>query len=407
MFLFFLCFFYVGDAYRLLEYSGGLCAGDICLTHRYRETQCLFPNKSVSYRYRGDASECVRTTVPTVLDTMEHIDVFLHVNHTEVVYGGGSRTFDVVNVSSVSAYNNMIVFGISKSWSTDLDAHILVYNNVTSSTDVTRVDTFNPNIAFISSNDHYGWSVDVGKYFVVVGAPARQEIMSATPRLGAAFLYPRDVLLTNSPVELLAPGRPNDVAYGTYVMTVENRVFVGWSTGVVMFQCTTVSVACTVEKRFTRYGFARDIHYYAIGSLIFETINMRKELIEINQLSNKNVIDMNETAVLYNDTILLSCAPGYTGVNECVACEENFYAPHLYAASCLACPDGFVSTVAATVCTRPDQPIFIDRSWGDVADTMVYLLVVTSFLIVLSSCFFGSCYPASRRMQTVYDLSGL
>tara|TARA_B100000161_G_scaffold264608_1_gene238273 strand:+ start:2473 stop:3702 length:1230 start_codon:yes stop_codon:yes gene_type:complete len=386
-----------------------LCDADFCLTHRYEETRCLFPNESISYRYRGNADECFKTTIPLVAETIEHVQVSLQSNQTLVEYEGGFRVFDVVNVSSVSVYHNMMVFGIAKEWSLDTDAHIFVYENFTSSANANRVNTFNPNMAFIDKNDHYGTSVDVGKYFVVVGAPKREETQSATPRLGAAFLYPRNVLVSNNPVELLAPGRPNDQPYGLQVMTVENRVFVGWGSGLVMFQCieTLSPPSCTVEKRFTRLGFARAIQYYVIGPLIFDTSNMRKELIEINELGLQHVIEMNETAVLYNGSLLLSCAPGYTGVNVCVACEENFYAPHIYADECLPCPDGFVSGVASTTCQRPKQPVFIDRSWGDVAHTAVMVLVVGSFLIVLSSCFFASCYkPKNMRIRYMID-SGL
>ena len=94
-------------------------------------------------------------------------------------------------------------------------------------------------------------------------------------------------------------------------------------------------------------------------------------------------------------------------MNVCVACEENFYAPHIYAGECLPCPDGFVSGVADTSCKRPEQPLFIDRSWGDVAHTAVMVLVVGSFLIVLSSCFFASCYkPKNMRIRYMVD-SGL
>lgn len=381
-----------------------LCNADFCLTHRYEETRCLFPNESISYRYRGNANECFKTTIPLLAETIEHVKVTLQPNDTLVEYGGSSRVFDVVNVSSVSVFNNMMVFGIAKEWSLDTDAHIFIYENFTSSVNATRVNTFNPNMAFIDKNDHYGRSVDVGKYFVVAGAPKREETQSATPRLGAAFLYTRNVLVSNNPVELLAPGRPNDKPYGLQVMTVENRVFVGWGSGLVVFQCTTVLVSCVVEKRFSRLGFARAVNYYTIGPLIFEPSNMRKELIEINVLNTKSVIEMNETAVLYNDSLLLSCVPGYTGVNDCVACEENFYAPHIYAEECLPCPDGFVSGVAATTCQRPEQPLFIDRSWGDVAYTAVMVLVIGSFLIVLSSCFFASCYkPKNMRIRYIVD----
>ena len=59
--------------------------------------------------------------------------------------------------------------------------------------------------------------------------------------------------------------------------------------------------------------------------------------------------------------------------------EENFYAPHIYAEECLPCPDGFVSSVAAASCRRPETPIFIDRSWGTVAYTVTIMLVSDPF----------------------------
>ena len=403
----FLLLFGAASAYVIeSDIPGSLCGADICLTHRYEETQCVFGNLTVAYRYRGNLGVCTTLTLARIAETIETVSLTYMDSGIRVEYGDGFRDFNIVNVTSASVFNNMMVFGVAKTWTTEmLDAHILVYANFTESAEAKRIDTFNPNKAFINRNDQFGFTVDVGKYFVVVGAPARKEIQSATPRLGAVFLYQTSTLIANSPYELLAPGRPNDQPYGLQVMTVENRVFVGWNTALVVFQCTTVSVACVVEKRITANRFARAVDYFVIGSSIFHLDNLRKELIQIFELQDKVVDHMNQSAVLYKDRLLLACPPGYTGVQACIACEENFYAPHIYAEECLPCPDGFVSSVAAVSCRRPETPIFIDRSWGTVAYTVTIMLVSGSFLIVLSSCFFASCFPP--RARTIYQLSGL
>ena len=165
------------------------------------------------------------------------------------------------------------------------------------------------------------------------------------------------------------------------------------------------SVTCVVEKRITSNPFARAVDYFVIGASVFHFDILCKELIQILELQDKVVDHMNQSAILYNDRLLLACPPGYTGVQACIACNENFYAPHFYAAEYLPCPDGFVSLVAAVSCRSPDQSIFIDRSWGVVAHTVTILLVSGSFLVFLSSCFFASCFPP--RARTIYHLSGL
>ena len=130
------------------------------------------------------------------------------------------------------------------------------------------------------------------------------------------------------------------------------------------------SVTCVVEKRITSNPFARAVDYFVIGASVFHFDILCKELIQILELQDKVVDHMNQSAILYNDRLLLACPPGYTGVQACIACNENFYAPHFYAAEYLPCPDGFVSSVAAVSCRSPDQSIFIDRS-------MYYILVVS------------------------------
>ena len=291
------------------------------------------------------------------------------IDQTVVEYEGGFRVFDVVNVSSVSVYNNMMVFGIAKEWSLDTNAHFCIWEHFIS--ECKSVNTFNPNMAFIDKNDHYGTSVDVGKYFGG-GCPKAWRDAIGDASFGSS-VFVLETCWYPTTVELLAR-----------VDRTINRMVCKWwrwrivslLVGDLVWWCFNASRRYLLPRAvetFTRLGFARAINY-CIGSLIFVTSNMRK-VDRDKWVEYKTGLEMNET-VLYNDSYFYRVHL-VIRVWMSVWHVENFYAPHV-AGECLPCPDGLYLVWQIHI-KRPEQPLFIDRSWGDVAHTAVMVLVVDRF----------------------------